>query len=85
MAKVDQLTKGMNREAENDQVFLADSPHSPDSGRRLYGHGAVSNTRFAQCDANPTDGYISAANLDGHTSLHGHANRYSGPGAACQR
>ena len=84
MAEMDQLTKGMNREVENDQVFLADSPHSPDSGRRLYGHGAVSNTRFAQCDANPTDGYISAANLYGRAA-HGHANRYRDLLAASQR
>ena len=76
MAEMDQLTKGMNREAENAEVFLVDPPRCPDSGRRLCGCCAVSYTRSTQCDANPTDRYIGAANLFAHATLYGAANPY---------
>ena len=72
MAEMDQLTKEMNREVENDQVFLADTPPSPDSDRRLCRRGSFSYTCATQRDAHSTGRDIGAV-ADLHAcAAHGH-------------
>ena len=72
MAELDQLTKEMNREAENAQVFLTDPPRCPASDLRLCRCPAASYTRARQRDAKPTDRYIGTANLNTRAA-YGHA------------
>jgi hypothetical protein len=64
-------------------MLLTDSPSCPDSGRGLCERYAAAYTRAAQCDANPTNRYIGAANLYARAA-HGHASRYRDPFAASQ-